>query len=484
MMNTEPKITLEPAQERSVSITTDILGKHGFALLFGETRTGKTAISVISVVNEMKRQNIKGHVLFVTTKEAIRNIVKQMDGIPYADVQGTTIASPGRKKKLRKELHPDKTNVIVINYESVGRFMKGYPEVYSGVKAAIIDECHKAVGSYRNAANPNRRIRTLVPACENKLLVIMSATPTPESWAGIYFLLRIAGDRSPYAEYHVNSKYGFHQWCRDGYVDIQKKKKAWNLPDIALNYYPDYSKANMEKINIDIDRFRHTLTQIEVGFKTKVKERILRVLMTKKTVRAYKYMLSHGCLLYANDENKYVLVDTAVAKKIKAHQIVGGGIIQQDKTTITWDRSKIVAILNDMLGREYIKSAIYYKYIFEKEIIETELRKRNIPIYDCDVEFNENTHGVFVKQIISGREGINISSSNVIYMYNIDFAYLSYCQVKDRILTLYKDEPSEIVWVFSQTGFEETIYDTVVREKTDFTARHYKKISKRLGDEK
>ena len=89
--------------------------------------------------------------------------------------------------------------------------------------------------------------------------------------------------------------------------------------------------------------------------------------------------------------------------------------------------------------------------------------------------FNKaGSDAVFVSQIVSGREGLNLSTADALVFYNIDFSATSYWQSRARIQTKDRTETAQIYWVFSYNGIEDKIYKTVM-DKKDYTLNHFKK---------
>jgi SNF2 family DNA or RNA helicase len=96
-------------------------------------------------------------------------------------------------------------------------------------------------------------------------------------------------------------------------------------------------------------------------------------------------------------------------------------------------------------------------------------------IIEDPMAFNEASgDAVFISQIQSGREGINLSSADALVMYNIDFSAVSYWQSRARMQTKDRTEASNVYWIFTQGGIEERIF-SMVQNKKDYTLSHFKK---------
>lgn len=97
----------------------------------------------------------------------------------------------------------------------------------------------------------------------------------------------------------------------------------------------------------------------------------------------------------------------------------------------------------------------------------------NPGVYEDSMEFNKATGpAVWISQIQSGREGVNVSTADCIIMYNVDFSATSYWQARERLQVKDRKDPARVYWVFTEGGIEEQIYNQVLN-KRDFTLMHY-----------
>ena len=174
--------------------------------------------------------------------------------------------------------------------------------------------------------------------------------------------------------------------------------------------------------------------------------------------------------LFKTKDGEVVLADTAVKEMQKVHQICSGSVKTEDGNALMFDDTKAKFIKERFKGQ---KIAIFYKYIAEG----LQLRYTfEALVYDDPMAFNEASGpAVFISQIQSGREGINLSTADALVMYNIDFAAVSYWQSRARMQTKDRTEASKVYWVFTQGGIEDKIYK-LVQGKKDFTLSHFKKL--------
>jgi len=388
---------------------------HKIAYLAMEVRTGKTMTALAAAYKFGATK-----VLFCTKKKAIDDIIEQAKKMGY-DIE-----------------------IYITNFEQLHKVEYGWDCV-------IIDEAH-GCGAF---PRPNKRARELKRICQHTPIIYLSGTPTPESFSQIYHQLWISS-YSPYKN-HKN----FYQWARD-YVVIGKKY-------IFNRQINDYTNAHEEQIQQDIKPIMFTFTQEQAGFEGLVEENILYVKMEESTYR-FADKLKRDKLII-NSEGQTVMGDTAVKLMNKLHQIYSGTVIidEPERIAKAFDYTKAEFIRERFAGK---KIAIFYKFQAEYAALVWTFGNR----IELDAAtFNKaDNNAVFVSQIVSGREGINLSSADALIFYNIDFSATSYWQSRARMQTKDRAETSQIYWIFSYNGIEDKIYKAVMNKK-DYTLNHFKK---------
>lgn len=382
-----------------------------------EVRTGKTLTSLATCEKYFKHTNIQnGSVLFITTKKAIDDIENQAK---YVDIPYFTC----------------------INYESTHKLENKYYDVI------ICDEAHK-LGAF---PKPSNRVKNLL-GFNTLAYIFLSGTPSPESYSQLYHQFYITKQHSPFKEYK-----NFYKWAKD-YVNVNQKRVANGF---MAN---DYSDAKYEDITEKIDKYFIRFTQNEAGFETKIKEQIEHVQMKEITYNIANKLLKEDIF---EGNNNVILADTSVKKQSKLHQIYSGTIKFEDGTHAIIDKSKAEFIKQKYHNK---KIAIFYKFKAEYELLKTVFENHTtIPS-----EFNESDKLIFLGQIQSVREGINLSTADCLIMYNIDFSAVSYWQGRDRLSEKNRTKENIVIWVFSKDGIEDKIYHTV-KSKKDYTLKHFKK---------
>ncbi len=405
---------LRDYQDRISNQAVAILQEHGLVYLAMEPRTGKT-LTAFATAQRYGAQTI----LFVTKKKAKADIMSQLQesGLMFHSVE-------------------------VTNYEQLHNFLCGYDLV-------IIDEAH-VIAAY---PTPSLRAKELKRICNGKPIIYLSGSPTPESFSQLFHQMWVSSF-SPFKAYK-----NFYAWAKD-YVDIRQKY----LYGKTIN---DYSCGNQSLIEKDTNHLFIAYTQEEAGFTELVKETILYVDMQPSTYKFCERLRIDKIM--TNKEGVSVLADTSVKLMQKLHQAFSG--------TIIVDEPKVEARVYDYTKAEYIrdrfagqKIAIFYKFKAEAMALRWVLGK----VYDDPMEFNNADSGVFISQIVSGREGIRLDTADALIMYNIDFSATSYWQSRARIQTKDRVKEAQLFWIFARGGIEDKIYKAVM-DKKDYTLAHFRK---------
>jgi len=312
----------------------------------------------------------------------------------------------------------------------------------------ILDESH-CLGQY---PQPAERVKELKRICTNKPIIYLSGTPTPESYSQFYHQFYISSF-SPFAEKK------FYEWHKN--YGIHAVKFLYNR---QIN---DYSKTKKELVLEKVQHLILSYTQEQAGFEVFVEEKIIMLPMPEKIGWAVKKLQKDKII--TTKEGKVILGDTAVKEMQKVHQLCGGTVKVEEGEAIVIDMSKAEYIKEHFAGK---KVAIFYKYVAEMAALKWVFNGR---IITDPMEFNKAGNDVvFISQIQSGREGINLSTADCLIMYNIDFSAVSYWQARARLQTKDRKEDAIVYWLFFTGGIEEKIYK-VVEGKKDFTLVHYKK---------
>jgi hypothetical protein len=397
----------------------EILRQHKIQYLSMQVRTGKTYTSIYTAMQYGARS-----ILFITKKKVVEDIYSQWQEL---------YNSYG-------ELYNDAGwfDIHVINYESIHKLVFT-PDLI------ICDEAH-CLGQF---PTPAERTKLLKKLAHGLPIIYLSGTPTPESYSQLYHQLWVS-TFSPWNEYKT-----FYKWAKE-YVTVRKKY----LYNREIN---DYSDGNKVRIDNDTQHLFISFSQEDAGFTEYVEEEVLTVRLSDKIYRIADKLIKHKIV---EGQSGTILADTAVKLQQKLHQIYSGTIITEDGTRVILDDSKATYIKEKFTDQ---RIAIFYKFIAEGDVLKYHFNWTDNPMH-----FNQSKDLVFLSQIQSGREGINLHTADALVMYNICFSSVSYFQSRARLQTKDRIKPAKVYWIFSEGGIEEKIYKTV-QSKRDFTLSYFKK---------
>jgi hypothetical protein len=402
-------ITLRPYQTDAAHKLRSILVRNRIAYLRGEVRTGKTLTAF-----ETARLLEVTSVLVVTKKKAIASIIKDAEAIGV--------------------------NATVTNYEQLPK-LKG-----TSWHMVIVDEAH-GVGAYPKPSKRFKDLRQLHYA----MVLLMSGTPSPESYSQLYH--QFALGRMPWAD-HRN----FYRWA-DKYVRVKDKRVGTGT------VVKDYSDAIEPLVLRDIEPLTVTITQEQAGFQTQIVERVHTVPMKERTYRLARRIMRGDVI--GKPGRRVVLADTAVKQMSKLHQIYSGTVITEHHGPVIFDNSKVFYIREHLCKK---KTAILYKFKAEGDMLKAAFDGRWT---DSPEVFNATPDAVYIGQVQSSREGVNLSSADDLVFFSIDFSSLSYLQGRDRASYLGRTTPPVVHWLFAERSIEPRIYK-LVKDKQDYTVSHYR----------
>ena len=360
--------------------------------------------------------------LFVTKKKAIKSIEKDAQAVGF--------------------------DAVVVNYESLHKVTDKY-------KYVVIDEAH-CIGAFPKPSGRWKELKRLID--QNTYVILLSGTPSPESYSQLYhqFSVHPCG---PFAEWR-----NFYAWAKR-FVTVKPKYVGQGMP---VN---DYSHARYNEFSVLVKPLMLSYTQKEAGFTQEIIEHVHTVNMKRGTYVIAEAILTDGIYRGAKD---VVLADSGAKVQSKLHQIYSGTVIGETDTHI-FDTTKAKYIRDTFKGR---KIAIFTKFQAETMML-TEM----FPTVTSSPEvFNQDQQAVFIGQIQSSREGVNLSSADCLIYLTPDFSALSYLQGRDRASHMGRTNPPEVHWIFAKGGIEAEIYERV-RNKEDYTLQHFKHDRGKLSEQ-
>ena len=392
-----------------------ILLENKILFLAAEMRVGKTLVA-LEIANSMKMKSV----LFVTKKKAMQSIQDDFDGIGY------------------------RYNLKVVNYESlhlVDRDKK--------FDLVIADESH-TLGAF---PKPNVCTKQLKELTGSAYLILLSGTPTPESYSQLYHQLWVS-NHSPFNQWP-----SFYKWVAAGFVFPSQMR-------ISGYTITNYATANKPIIDTYTKKLFLTFTQEQAKFEVINLQDSVIVVPTPKELQAFAKLVLKD-RIYTFRDGQELICDTAVKLQNKIHQICSGTVITE--TDVKALSNFKAQYIKDNYHRR--KIAIYYLFVAEGDML-----KKMFPRWtDFPEKFNATGHVVpFISQFQAGSRGINLSSAEVIIFFNIHFSSELYQQARQRGQEKNKISKTEIRWLFSEIGFERRVYNRVIN-KQSYTLSYFAK---------
>lgn len=394
----------------------EIIKEKQFVYLALQVRVGKSHCSL-----EIAKNYGAKNVLFCTKKKAISSIDNDYK------VAGHTF------------------NLTVTNYENLHNIKPIY-DFY------ILDEAH-CLGAI---PKPSLRTKQLKFLCKGMPIIFLSGTPTPESYAQYYHQLYVSSF-SPYSFYT-----NFYKWAKD-YVTVKEQF----LYGRTVNNYSHVHEQGLKQMVALQKTHMISFTQKDGGFEQEVKEVILQVDMLPITYQLAKTLKKDRVI---EGKTGTLLADTEVKLMNKLHQLYSGTVKLENGLGLTIDKSKAEFIFNRFYRTG--KIAIFYKFIEEGNLL-----REMFPCNTTSPEDFNNDHTndlVFIGQIQSCREGINLSTADYLIMYNIDYSAVSYWQARARMQSKDRVKEALVYWIFAKGSIEWKIYEAV-KNKKQYTLSHFRK---------
>lgn len=412
-------IKLHKYQQRKVKEATQKLERHRCVYVAGEVRTGKTLVALHTAAYHLPEGS---QVLFITRKKAMASIKQDLK-------------DSGLKKYF---------DVLIVSMDSLHK-VAGKPDL------VILDESHM----FGTFPKPSARAKTYRQKFSGVPVIMLSGTPSPESYAQLFHQFWCTG-HGPWKKYK-----NFYHWAAR-YVEREKVYIGLARP---LN---DWSQIKDEKKFLkEFDAYKVSITQKEdANFKGEVVEKVFHIPAPPKIHQVIadlrKEKIAHGKMLIAHSSAQLYQY---------YHQICSGTIIDLDGTKRIISKYKARWIEENYKGA---KIAIFYLYQAEGHM----LRKMFPQHTDVPEKFNKASDDcVFICQVTSGSMGVNISTADFILFFNISHSATQYWQARARSLT--REGGNKYVhWLFSDTGIEDDIYETV-QGKKNYTVQHFVKFLKK-----
>ena len=382
----------------------------------------ETANKCIEVLNRFSLVYLQGEV----------RTGKTLISLKVAEMFGAKKVLFLTKKKAIGSIESDYTKggfkyeLTILNDESIHKLGNDFDLV-------LHDEHHRC-GAFPKAG---LFTKTLKAKFGHLPMIFLSGTPHAESYSQIFHQFWVS-KRSPFPEAN------FYKWAKT-YVNIKQKHLGYGL----IN---DYSDAKIDLIKPIIEPYIVRLSQEQAGFTSGVSESFEFIKM-----KAITYQLAEKIKKDKVIEGKTgaILADTGAKLMSKLMQIYSGTVRLDVGNSVIFDDTKANWIKN-----QKGKFGIFYVFQAELELLKSVFGDNLTNSID---EFNQTDKHIAL-QVVSGREGVNLSKADALIMYNIQHSAISYFQSIARMQTIDRLE-NKVIWLMAENGIERSIYKAVSKKK-------------------
>jgi len=378
-----------------------VLRKHLVVYINGKPRSGKTA-TAIKVAEDSKLDRW----LVLTKKAAISGWLK------FTTDEGLQLA---------KSYH-------VINYEQVGRMVKGKaimkvnPSDYDGI---ILDEAH----NYGAFPKPSGRVKLTRFVSHNKPLICLSGTPVIESANSIYHQLWIT-KYSPFGRF--KSFYDFFRvYGRPYYIKAAGRD---------INQYDKFKPELLEELK----KFTIYMSQEDAGIVGEAVDILHYVDLAVEQRSLYNELQEHQLISVQG----YTLVcDTVMKLRTSLHMLESGVMKIDDEYIDLGYNAKIDYILSEFGDSEDI--GIMCHFIGERNKLESVFKRAKI--------YSSNAHA----------EGVDLSHLRHFIILSSDYSGAKFVQRRERIMNINGSNTTKVHHILVKGAISEQVYKATSK-KMDF----------------
>lgn len=405
----------------------DILSRLNIVYLIMEMRTQKTPTALMTC----QLLHFKD-ILIVTKKKAIKGVEFWCD---YLDIKA------------------DRMNATVINYESLHKLTT------TAFDVIILDEAH-TLGTITprntNKKNSFQLLKNVENLCVNKPIIYLSGTPHPESPTQLFSQFNISS-WSPFSEKK------FMDFVKT-YVDVKQK---------MINGYKinDYTKAKTELIYEKIEPYLVKMTLEEAGaIQFKHIEQTINVELPDVVKQMIKKLLNDKIIKV---NGRFIVCETAASEKSKVLQICSGTVLDEERNAVILHHSKI-----DVIKLRYKEERIGIFYNFRAERDEL-LKYFKDEITENNDDFQSGKKRIYITQITSGAEGVDLSTADRLVYYNLCHSGKAFMQSKARHSSLKREKPLLIDYLFSDVGAEQDVMKSL-QKKENYTTLLFNRFKQKM----
>lgn len=377
-----------------------ILSQYNIVYLAAEERTGKTLTSILTAENIDCKQ-----VLIVTKKQALADWKKTLNS--YNAKFSTVLTNYHQVKKTDD-----------LNYDLI-----------------ILDESHNYISGYPKTSKLFRDLKRLT---KNKKIMYISATPCAQGYQQLFNQFKL----SNYSPFKAKN---FYSW----FQDVGKFNKIM-LRGVPIMQYNELHSP--QKVWKSCEHLFVMKTRKELNFEFEPVDKVHFIEPSEILKSDYNTLMKHN-LLDIEKHDSYI-ADTKIKQIIALHQLEGGTIKLNEKTSLVRDNAeKIDFILHNFNDSENI--AIMYHYKCELKKLSLVFKKAKL--------LQSNKYS----------EGISLAKVDHLIIYSQDFSTAKHIQRRARQCDKQRDSEIIVHFLLIKNAISHQVYTTVSKNKKNFTDKLY-----------
>lgn len=408
-------MTPKPHQVRISEQGYEALKANGLVYLAMEERTGKTLTSILICEKSPFLKNI----LIITKKKALMGV----EDNSAEEAEGGWHGTLNQYQEATK-------NYTVTNYHSLHKIR------HTNFDLVILDEAHAYLSKYPIRGEIWKAVSRFTKC---KPIIYLSATPSAQSYSMLFHQLALS-TWSPWSKYS-----NFYNW----FAFYGKPRTRF----IGGKQFKEYHDTQSEWIKQEIAPFFISYTRKELGFEHEPEDVLHFVPLSPNTVALYK-KLETSAVVHLGDE--LITAETPMSEMSKLHQIEGGTIKKDDKTSFIIGNTEKIDYIKENFG-DTEELVIYYHYIKELELLKKHFKK------------------AMILQAISFAEGVDLCMKETVVVYSMNFSTSQYTQRRARQANMDRKTPIRVHFILSAGAVSHQVYTTVAINKTNFVDKYYEK---------
>lgn len=496
--------TLYPHQKEGVRRAL----QRPFFALFMDQGTGKTAVSIRTMVERYKKEGIHRVMVFAPNnllynwtleieewatlpRDQIKvlrlkgkgkaNWASQIEKFMENDYELLTLKKlkskglSGKKSDIVSQYKPP-LMIILLNYEKA-RILEPWLNRFKA-QSLIVDESQRIKS--RNA-QVSKAIYRLTRKCNSRIL--MSGTPVGNGYEDLFMQYKVMDPEIFGNDYHsFESEYirkgGYMGKEIVGYHNLDQLKElvantsyrvelddCIELPPLSIRYLTCELTGAAQKAYEELYEDLYTQIPLEAN------RRRLKAILRQNGIGYSKRESYLSLLLKAEPFLNVASCDLTITKLLRLHQLTGGFLKLDSGELIPYGREKLDLAIEYLKSRK-LPTVVFCNFVEEIRTLERELKKampnKRVENYrdsrnkeKLENDFKKGLVDVIILQVHSGSTGLNLQAANAVLFYSTNHSADDYWQAISRIKRPGQKNQMEVVVLMCEGTVDEDIAESL-----------------------